>query len=61
MKNDTLDKLVWALIYAGLFLGGLGIWYAEHSLAVGWTLALVGGAMIAVAAFLIWVRSRRTE
>ena len=43
-----------------MFVAGLGIWYMEHHLAIGWTLVLVGGAMIAVAAFLIWVRSRRT-
>jgi len=60
MKNDRLDKLVWALIYAGLFIGGLGIWYMEHHLAIGWTLVLVGGTMVAAAAFLIWVRSRRS-
>jgi len=61
MSNATIDKLVWVLIYAGMFIAGLGIWYMEHHLAIGWTLVLVGGAMIAVAAFLIWVRSRRTE
>jgi hypothetical protein len=52
--------LVWALIYAGMFIGGLGIWYMEHHLAIGGTLVLVGGAMVAAAAFLIWVRSRRS-
>ena len=61
MKNETIDKLVWVLIYAGLFISGLGIWYMEHHLAIGWTLVLVGGALIVLAAFLIWVRSRRTE
>ena len=61
MKNATIDKLAWVLVYAGMFVAGLGIWTLEHHLAVGWTLVLVGGAMIAVAAFLIWLRSRRTE
>ncbi len=60
MSNQTIDKLVWVLIYAGLFIAGLGIWYMEHQLAVGWTLVFVGGAMIVLAAFLIWVRSRRS-
>jgi hypothetical protein len=60
MSNATIDKLVWVLIYAGMFVAGLGIWYLEHHLAIGLTLLLAGGAMIAVAAFLIWVRSRRT-
>jgi hypothetical protein len=61
MSNATIDKLVWALIYAGMFIAGLGIWYMEHHLAIGWTLVMVGSAMIAVAAVLIWVRSRRAE
>ncbi len=60
MKTATIDKLAWVLIYAGLSIAGLGLWYMEHHLAVGWTLVLVGGAMIALAAVLIWVRSRRS-
>jgi hypothetical protein len=60
MKNATIDKLAWVLVYAGMFVAGLGVWTLEHHQAVGWTLVLVGGAMIAVAAFLIWLRSRRT-
>jgi hypothetical protein len=60
MKNETIDQLVWVLIYAGMFIAGLGIWYMEHHAAIGWTLVLAGGAMIVLAGFLIWVRSRRT-
>jgi len=59
MDNATIDKLVWVLIYAGMFIAGLGIWAMEHRPAVGWTVLLAGGAMIVLAALLIWVRSRR--
>ena len=59
MQNKTLEKLIWALIYAGLALGGLGIWFMEHSLAVGWTVLITGVGMVLSGAVLIWVRSRR--
>ncbi len=59
MSNSRLDWLIWALIYAGLFIAGLGIWYVEHSLAVGSTLITAGGLAVAAGAVLIWVRSRR--
>ncbi len=59
MSNDTIDKLVWVLIYAGLFIAGLGLWFMEHHLAAGLSLLLAGGALVALGALLIWVRSRR--
>jgi hypothetical protein len=59
MRNETLDKLVWAFIYAGLFGLGLGIWLLEHRPGVGWSLALGGGALVGLGALLIWIRSRR--
>jgi hypothetical protein len=60
MQNKTLETLVWVLIYAGLFIAGLGVWFMEHSLAVGWTMFLCGAGMVVAGAVLIWVRSRRT-
>lgn len=60
MSNDTLDKLIWVLVYAGLFVGGLGIWFVEHQPGAGWTLTAAGGAMVVVAALLLWLRSRRS-
>jgi uncharacterized membrane protein len=59
MQNKTLENLIWSLIYAGLAILGFGIWSMEHSLAVGWTVLLSGGALILAGAFGIWVRSRR--
>ncbi|HYN61438.1 MAG TPA: hypothetical protein VET87_18125 [Rubrivivax sp.] len=59
MQNKTLEKLIWSLIYAGLAILGFGIWFMEHSLAVGWTVLLSGGALILAGALGIWVRSRR--
>ena len=59
MSNDTLDKLVWVCIYAGLFIVGLGIWFVEHHFAAGLSLAVAGGALVALGGLLIWLRSRR--
>jgi len=59
MSNSHLESLIWVLIYAGLFVAGLGIWYLEHSLAVGSTLITTGGLAVVAGVVLIWVRSRR--
>jgi hypothetical protein len=59
MRTATLEKLVWVLIYTGMAVFGLGVWFIEHSLAVGSTLLVFGSASIAGGAFLIWLRSRR--
>jgi O-antigen/teichoic acid export membrane protein len=59
MSNAAIDKLVWVLIYAGLFSVGLGLWFMEHHGAAAWSLLIGGGAFCAVGALLIWLRSRR--
>ncbi len=59
MSNARLEKLIWVLIYAGLFVFGLGIWYVEHSLAIGSTLMTAGAIGVGAGAVLVWVRSRR--
>jgi hypothetical protein len=61
MSNKAIDTLVWVGIYAGLFVAGLGIWFAEHHLALGFTLMLLGGGLIAAGAVLVWLRSRRPD
>jgi hypothetical protein len=59
MQNKTLESLVWVLIYGGMFVAGLGVWFMEHHLAVGWTMFVVGAGLVMAGAVLIWVRSRR--
>jgi hypothetical protein len=59
MTNKTLESLIWVLIYAGLFGAGLGVWFMDHHLAVGWTLFLLGTGLVAAGAVLIWLRSHR--
>jgi hypothetical protein len=53
-----IDRLIWLLIYGGLFALVLGLATRAREAVVGWTL-IVGGALAAAAgAVLIWVRSR---
>jgi hypothetical protein len=59
MQTATLEKLVWVLIYVGMAVFGLGVWFIEHSRAVGSTLMVFGGLSVVGGAFLIWLRSRR--
>ncbi|MCY7318658.1 MAG: hypothetical protein LH617_08000 [Ramlibacter sp.] len=53
-----LDRLIWILIYGGLFAVVLGYASRESAATTGWTLMVVGGSLSAVGVVLIWVRSR---
>ena len=53
-----LDRLIWILIYGGLFAAVLGYASRPSAPATGWTLMVLGGAVSAVGVVLIWVRSR---
>lgn len=59
LLNPTLDRLIWVLIYAGLFAIGLGLWMMDHHVILGWSTFVAGGAAVGAGAVLIWVRSRR--
>lgn len=60
MKRSTarLDRLIWILIYGGLFAAVLGYASRPSAAATGWTLMVVGGSLSAVGVVLVWVRSR---
>jgi hypothetical protein len=58
MSAARLDVLIWVLIYGGLLAVGLGVVLAREAVALGSTIAVVGGLVAAVGAVLIWVRSR---
>ncbi len=71
MKNTTLEKWVWVLIYGGLLTACLGIFMllgpagpdarAGGGSGLGWALALLGGAAAVTGAVLIFVRARRRD
>ncbi len=61
MRNATLDKLVWVLIYGGILLGSLGFFVSRADPPLGWVLGGAGAAAtLAGAAALVW-RSRRAD
>ena len=56
-----LQKLIWVLIYGGLLALVLGLSVQRTDAVLGLTMALAGGAVAAVGALLIYVRSRMKE
>ena len=58
MKTNTLDTLIWVLIYGGLLFVGLGLSVQRSSAGLGFGLAFGGGVVAAVGFALIYVRSR---
>jgi vacuolar-type H+-ATPase subunit I/STV1 len=56
-----VERLVWVLIYAGVFALILGIATHGEHLVAGWSLGVLGGIAVAGGVLLIWVRSRLRE
>ena len=61
MKTETLDKLIWTLVYGGMLSAGLGLSVQRDEAAIGWLLVSCGAAASAVGAVLIYVRSRMKD
>jgi hypothetical protein len=61
MRNATLDKLIWALIYGGLLTVGVGISVRNTLPGALWIALVLGLAATAAGGVLIWVRSRRRD
>ena len=53
-----IERLIWILIYAGLFTAVLGLATRPRDAATGWSLIVLGGVVAAAGVALIWVRSR---
>jgi hypothetical protein len=53
-----IERLVWILIYGGLFTLILGIASWRHHAAAGWALGAIGAVLAVAGAILIWVRYR---
>jgi formate hydrogenlyase subunit 3/multisubunit Na+/H+ antiporter MnhD subunit len=58
MTTKSLEKLIWVLIYGGLFVLSLGYFLQPQSAWPGWLLIFGGGIAAAAGFVLIWVRSR---
>ena len=53
-----IDRLVWILIYGGLFTLILGLAALPAHAVASWSLIVVGAVLVAVGVALIWVRAR---
>ena len=53
-----VERLIWILIYGGLFAVILGLVARPHAATAGWALMVSGACVAAAGAVLVWVRSR---
>ena len=53
-----IERLVWILIYGGLFAVILGVVARPQAPAAGWVLIVTGACVAVAGAVLVWVRSR---
>ena len=53
-----IERLIWMLIYGGLFTAVIGLATRSEDGAIGWSLIVIGGCVAAAGVVLIWVRSR---
>lgn len=61
MKPNTVETLIWVLIYGGLLSLCLGFFVARGAAALGGGLMLAGGVAAAIGVVLIFVRARMTS
>lgn len=61
MKTNTLEILIWVLIYGGLLTACLGLAVQRTESALGLGLLAGGGAVALVGFALIYVRSRKDD
>ncbi len=53
-----IERLIWILIYGGLFASILGLAALSRDAAAGWTLIVAGSIATAAGIVLIWIRAR---
>lgn len=58
MKPQTIEKLVWVLMYGGIILAILGYFVARSDENTGLLMQAAGGLAVAGGVLLIWLRSR---
>ncbi len=58
-RTAALERLIWALIYGGLFVAGIGLWLTDQHLLAGWSTLAAGALAVVAGVLLIGVRARR--
>ena len=60
MQTSHFDRLIWVLIFGGMFSGTLGLFLLQGGGTWGWAVTAAGVLAVVVGAGLIYVRSRRS-
>jgi LPXTG-motif cell wall-anchored protein len=53
-----VERLIWMLVYGGLFTVVIGLATRPNDPATGWSLIVIGGLVAVAGAALVYVRSR---
>jgi hypothetical protein len=53
-----LDVLVWAFVFVGLLVVGLGVSLQRGGAPYGWAVAVAGALFVTAGGVLVWLRSR---
>jgi membrane protein DedA with SNARE-associated domain len=61
MSANRVDTWVWALVYGGMVLLGLGVAVQRSDASLGWGIAALGVMLVVIGIALIWVRSRMKD
>ena len=61
MRNTTLQKLIWVLIYSGLLAVLLGLSIQKVDDALGWPIVVTGAVLAAAGVVLIFIRAHRKD
>lgn len=56
-----IERLVWTLVYGGLFTVVIGLATRSRDALTGWWLVALGALVAAAGVVLIWVRSRMRQ
>ena len=56
-----VERLIWILVYVGLFALVLGVATLSRSATAAWSLITMGSVLAAGGVVLLWVRSRLDE
>jgi uncharacterized membrane protein YccC len=58
MTTASTEKYIWPLLFAGLFICGLGFAVGRSDDTLGWVMNFIGSVLMLVGAVMLWMRSR---
>ena len=61
LSVGRIETLVWALVYGGLLVFGLGVALSRGGLDYGWSVSIAGIVLAVAGVVLIYLRSRMAD